>query len=343
MSAETPVEQPVKRRPKALLVAAVALVVLLVAVVVSWFVAGSKASGFSDDLGAWADEQRDVVITATDDLPGSVFILGDDPDYYSEDSLKEQKAACDEVGERREKVKKAADAMPDVGSGVLGVFRPGLRSAAKKSDEATETLDAYAKPALAALEQIERDCTWNIKANTLGAEASKLWDDADKLLDPKQATSRFVCDHEDGCIPYDLKKREQWVDRVYVALDFTKDEIIANFDSDECRATSYGDFCDEYVARLTAEDKAKREWYTWVRANKDQVDIRGLDEQDKLWDDAHEKAAKDYNEAFEKAFEDLEFHHLKDQYRWTEAFFADVTAQTFADLEPQRAAVVKLK
>jgi hypothetical protein len=227
---------------------------------------------------------------------------------------------------------------------VLGTFSSRYRDAGDRSDRREAAVRSYATSAAETLEQLEKDCRWNIDYNTASTTSASYFAKSDTyLIDEGTVEPGSVCRHKGGCFSSIASKKNTYADLRMKGVRAYLRSTVALLKSDRCEATSYGDACGTIATIYSDSAKAQLAAYKVIRASKDVVrDQKIVTAQAKEAKIAKAVVGK-VRKAVLAAVPELEEDKLVTKYpQWTDEFFSSVAALRLAELKDERAAIEKL-
>lgn len=340
-----------RKSHRRLIIIVTAVVAVLVALVGGGYAYASSAADdeladYDDAYSTWKSKDRPVLLAATATLPSGTYVR-EDP--YTAKSLAGQKKGCDAVAAQRKKLGRSVDRLPAMATnGLLGTISSSYSDAGDTSDRRKQIVQTYVKTASKTLDQLERDCRWNIAYNAAAARPDKMWTSASKYgLKPGDTEPGGVFCSKDskdgGCVSSIAKKKNKYADLRVKAAKLYGARITKFYSSKECGTTSYAAACPVMLKAFDAYNDRQLKNYQYIRSMKSSIDNKVLPQNNEALD----KIGKGNRPAIRKAVLALDpalgkDKEVRDYPDWTDHFFARTAKLLLARLADERAAIEKL-
>ncbi len=303
----------------------------------------SRAEEHAKALNAWNDQKNDL-LGAPSEANRVLWELYDDS--TTKESLAKQKAACDDVVTLQKKAAKNAAAVPKESDSFFKLLSSAERDAIKDSKARVKAVKAYEKAASAVLEQLHRDCSWNIRTNSVkegDSGAKKIFDEADSLmLKAGHSEGSYYCPSgKIDCIPVTAAKRERYAKLILKAVKVDKDYTTKKFFvPGQCDITSYAKLCDALQKNLESYYGSIEDYSDIFKA------VAPSDSKLKSEYDDMKKDNKSADKAFKaellKAHPTFKDTQVSEYPFWQEAYFDATAREAIAKLDKLRDAVLDL-
>lgn len=303
----------------------------------------SQADDYAKALDAWNDQRNDLLGAPSE---ANRVLWAIDEDATTKKSLVTQREACDDVVTIQKSVAKNAAAVPKEPGSFFKLLSSDERKAIKDSAARVKAVKAYAKAADTVLEQLHKDCTWNIRANSAdGGESGskKVYDEAEKLLlKPGHSSGSYYCpSSSDGsCLPGSRAEQTHYAELLLKAIKLDKEFFMKEyFTPGSCESTSYGALCKDLKANLASYYGTSEDYSAIIKtidptSSKVEDEFKKMEKLDKV-------SNKEFKAALLKAHPELKADsRVADNVFWREAFFNASAEAAIKKLDKLRQAVL---
>ncbi|MCW2831650.1 MAG: hypothetical protein JWP31_2342 [Aeromicrobium sp.] len=330
------------RRPW--IIGAVVLVVVIL-MIVAVIIAGSKsangaADNYEDDFAAWQKKQTPVLLAAARSVPAGTYVL---KRQSEKKQLARQAKGCDKIESSIDRIAAARKSLPTLGGNTFGALSSSFGDASDQSETREKIVDDYVEAATATLEQLQRDCRWNIAFNSASTESSKLYETSQKyLLKAGGVEPGATCPGKVDCISSITKKKNTYAD-LQIKAQKSYTAKAKKLWGDECAKTSLGSMCSTFSKASDDYAAASLRSSRYIRSTASTIDNMTIRKNSAALQKVGKRNDVRILKALKKELPDLRIDKkLKASPGYTDLLFPRVAKMLLADLSTKRAALKKL-